>query len=216
MATSANGARGGTGKGLKLFIFKSLIRVRHRFLRVVEIMANTQSSILAISLLSALLSSANAKTDEYLCTVRQAAGLHYDDKTHEWRSQVFGRDTRYLLRRLREHDTAKPSQELLLRYEPKANWGFFKLGNESPLAACVESSDSNLSCRPIVQSLTFDKNSGRFELISDGGFIDQGYWERFRSENPEHHKWLAEHGRANDPAHPKDLVFEIGECSPSS
>ena len=179
-------------------------------------MARKQPSILAAALLVASMTSAHPKTDQYVCAVRYAAGLHYDDKTNEWRSQVFGTDRKYTLRRLTEQDAVKSAYQLLLRYEPKASWGFFKLGDESPLAACIESSDSHLSCRPIVQSLTFDKDSGRFELITHRGFIDQGYWERFRRDNPEHHQWLAEHGRANDPAHPNDLVFEIGECSPSS
>jgi hypothetical protein len=178
-------------------------------------MKKNQSWIWAVVLLTALMTNAHAKTDQYVCAVRHAAGLHYDEKSNEWRSQMFESDSTYTLRRLTEDGTTTPTHQLLLRYESRANWGFFKVEDESPLAACVESSDSHFSCKPILRSLTFDKVSGRFELISHGGFIEQGYWDRFRNENPEHHQWLAEHGRANDPAHPNDLVFEIGECSPS-
>src|SRR5262245_31147841 len=127
-------------------------------------MPKIQSSVWTIALLSASIASTHASTDQYLCTVQQAARLHYDDKTNEWRSHMFGAGARYTLRRLTEDDTRRPTYQMLLRYQPKASWGFFTTEDESPLAACLESGDSQLSCRPIVRSLTFDKNSGRFEL----------------------------------------------------
>jgi hypothetical protein len=177
-------------------------------------MKASQSSILALALLPILIAGARARPDQYVCVVEHAAGLHFDEKVGGWRPRGLGSDGNYTLRRLTEDDARRGDYQLLLKYQPKANWAFFKLGDARPLAACFEA-DSHFSCKPIVQSLSFDSDSGRFEAVSHGGFIEQGHWEQLLRENPEQLKWMAEHGRANDPSHPNDLVVEIGECSPS-
>ena len=172
------------------------------------------SWVIATGLLSIAISSSQAATDQYSCSVKHSAGLHFDQAVDTWIAQPSTSGRKYILRHFSEDERNDLGYRLLVRVEPKAHWAFFKLGDQAPLAACFES-EGRFSCKAVVQSLEFDSGSGRFETISRGAFIAQGYWQQLRRENPERVDWMIAHGRANDPSHPDDLFLEIGECSPS-
>jgi hypothetical protein len=177
-------------------------------------MSESRSWVIAVGLLSVATASAQATGTQYSCDVKHSAGLHFDRAADTWVPQpsTFGR--KYILRHFSEDEKNDLGYQLLLRFEPKAHWAFSRLGDQAPLAACFES-EGRFSCKAIVQSLEFDSGSGRFETVSRGAFIVQGYWQQLRREDPERIDWMAAHGRANDPSNPDDLFLEIGECSPS-
>jgi hypothetical protein len=149
--------------------------------------------------------AADSETNQYLCVVEQAAGLHYDNQVGAWRPQAFGTSRKYILRKLNEDDRDHQKGWSLFEGRPKATWAFFEFGRDGvPKATCVELFD----CQPLVSSASFDKDTHRFEMIYHGGYIDQGRWERLRQENPKTHLPV-------DPANPDDLFIEIGKCSPN-
>jgi hypothetical protein len=80
---------------------------------------------------------------------------------------------------------------------------FLELGDKSPEALCAE-----VSACPTFPGgqVTFDQNSLRFELTHSGGYVGQGIWEHFRSENPDD-------TRLRFKTDPDDLYFAIGRCS---
>jgi hypothetical protein len=171
--------------------------------------------LLATILVTAFLPTAvRADPNQYLCTVEHAAGLHYDKQTNAWKPQEFG-SKKYVLRRLTADDrNEKSAFSSLLQGNPKANWAFFRYGVEKPmpLASCIEDANSVMAemfyCRPIAIDAQFDKDTRRFEIIYHGGYVDQGFWEQRRRENPTAKL-------ASDPGKPDDLLIEIGNCSPS-
>jgi hypothetical protein len=151
--------------------------------------------------------AADSETNQYLCVVEQAAGLHYDNQVGAWRPQAFGTSRKYILRKLNEDDRdhQKGKWWSLFEGRPKATWAFFEFGRDGvPKATCVELFD----CQPLVSSASFYKDTHRFEMIYHVGYIDQGRWERLRQENPKTHLPV-------DPANPDDLFIEIGKCSPN-
>jgi hypothetical protein len=170
-------------------------------------------AISAFVLLTTSVANAQLAPHQYVCLVQHVASLHYDEKNAAWSANEAGPGRKYTLRRLTEEEKSEGHQ-FPIDNESMANWGFFRLGDARPLAACIEA-DMHFSCNAIFQSLNFDSDTGRFETASLGGFIEQGRWERLWRENPEQLQWMAAHGRANDPSHPSDLVLEIGECGPS-
>jgi hypothetical protein len=152
--------------------------------------------------------AAESEATQYLCVVEQAAGLHYDNQAGAWRPQAFGTSRKYILRKLNEDDRdhQKGKWWSLFEGRPKAKWAFFEFGHDGvPKATCVELFD----CQPLVSSASFDKDTGRFEMIYHGGYIDQGRWERLRQEDPKTHFPV-------DPSNPDDLSIEIGKCSPNA
>jgi hypothetical protein len=169
----------------------------------------------SLFLVAASSGSALAVPNQYLCTVEHAAGLHYDKQTGAWRPQEFG-SRKYVLRRLTADDRdEKKGKWWPLLKDAKANWAFFNYGEADPMpvASCVENEDALVlpemfSCQPIVGSAKFDSDTRRFEMIYRGGYIDQGFWEQRRRENPTA-KLLG------NPSKPDDLFIEIGNCSPS-
>jgi hypothetical protein len=159
-------------------------------------------------MLATATAAASTESDQYLCVVEQAAGLHYDNQAHIWRPQAFG-SRKYILRKLTE-DNRDHQRKWSSMYDnlPKVNWAFFYFGDDFPNQRCVEGEPfpSRLTCIP---SASFDKETLRFEIINHGSYIDQGFWEQ------EHRKYP----KANlpvDPTHPDDLGIEIGRCSPNS
>jgi hypothetical protein len=184
-------------------------------------MNGNQSSLAASVLVLGLTIGAHAEADKYVCSVEQAAGLHYEKQTNSWRPQAFGTGTRYLLRRLNASDRDKQKKGnwwALLDGHQEANWAFFEFGKElpMPLASCVEDVKSVLAsqffCRAIVKEGSFDKDSHRFELITRGGYIDQGFWEKERRDHPNDFKPNPLPDGMHDPSHPDDLFIEIGRC----
>ncbi|MET4070631.1 hypothetical protein ABID58_005438 [Bradyrhizobium sp. S3.2.6] len=172
--------------------------------------------VAGIVLVMAWSDPANAEPSQYVCTAEHAAGLHFDRQAGTWGVKEFGA-SKYNLRRLTEGDRDKSKSKYwpLLERHPKANWAFFKIGGdqEMPLVACFEDkADKVLSnlfrCEPIVHDARFDKDTRRFEVIVSGGYVDQGFWEQYRRENPGNTV-------AQDPSRPDDLFIEIGTCSPS-
>jgi hypothetical protein len=172
---------------------------------------------LSASVLITLVVPATAQADpnQYLCTVERAAGLHYDKQTNAWKPQEFG-SKQYVLRRLTDddRDEKKGAYSQLLKGNPKANWAFYWYGVDKPmpLASCIEDNEAIMSemfyCRPIVIDAQFDKDTRRFETLSHGAYVNQGFWEQRRRESPTAKL-------ANDPSKPDDLFIEIGNCSPS-
>ena len=177
-------------------------------------MNKSRSWAIAVSLVSVAIASGRASSTQYSCSEKHSAGLHFDQAADMWVPQpsTFGRT--YILRHFSEDERNDLGYQLLVRFEPKAHWAFSRVGDAAPLAACFEN-ESRFSCKTIVQSFEFDSSSGRFETVSRGAFIAQGYWQQLRRENPERVDWMVAHGRANDPSRPDDLFLEIGDCSPS-
>ena len=172
------------------------------------------TSILAAVVGMVSLTAAQADPDTYMCTVEHGVGLHFDESSGQWAPQDVTATPSYTLRRLTEDEANGGQYQAVRKYDPHANWAFFKSGDARPLAACSES-DRHFSCKPVVWSLTFDSDSGRFEAVSHGAFIAQGHWDKLRREHPDRAQWMSEHGRANNPSHPDDLVMQIGQCQPS-
>ena len=100
--------------------------------------------LIAAMTVMALSSGARAEPNVYLCTVDQAAGLHYDKQTKAWGPRAFLK-SKYFLRRLTndDRDKAKGRWWALLQPHPKAEWAFFEFGKDAPmpLAACIEFTD---------------------------------------------------------------------------
>jgi hypothetical protein len=175
-------------------------------------------SILAWTSLLVAIASGNAlaEPNQYLCTVEHAAGLRYDKQTGAWHPQEFG-SRKYVLRRLTDDDRDEKKGKWwgLFKGNTKANWAFFPYGEADPMpiASCVEENPSValselFNCQPIAGTAKFDKDTRRFEMIVSGSYIDQGFWEQRRREDPTRKKPV-------DPSKPDDLFIEIGNCSPS-
>src|ERR1700746_2565764 len=175
-------------------------------------MNKSRSLVIAVGLLSVAVASCRVSTHQFSLSVWQSTGLHFDQAAKTWVPQpsTFGR--KYILRHFSEDEKNDLGYQLLVRFEPKAHWMFSRSGDAAPLAACFEN-EGRFSCKPIAQSFEFDSSSGRFETVSRGAFISQGYWQQLRRDNRERVDWMIAHGRANDPSHPDDLFLEIGECS---
>ncbi|MNC80092.1 hypothetical protein D3C75_1327610 [compost metagenome] len=60
---------------------------------------------------------------------------------------------------------------------------------------------------------SFDKDSRRFEIVYHGGYVDQGYWQQLKREDPKQYESLLFSGDGADTLHPDDLVVNIGKCS---
>jgi hypothetical protein len=160
--------------------------------------------------------SASAGPNQYLCVVEQSAGLHYNKQTNTWGPQVFGINRKYVLRRLTvdDRDSKKGKWWALFKTHEKANWAFFEFGkdNPMPLAACIDS-EYSFACQRIIHYSDFDPETLRFEVAYDGGYVGQGYWEKFAEKDPETFKKLRALGQAPDPDRADDLFVEIGKCS---
>jgi hypothetical protein len=166
---------------------------------------------------------ANGEPTQYLCTVEQSAGLHFDKQIGKWRPREFGA-RKYVLRRLTDEDRNQQTAKWrpLIADNPQADWAFFEYGKTDamPLSICVEpEKDAILSrdfnCHSIVQTARFDKETRRFEMTVGSGYIHQGFWEQLRRERPDYFATLLAKGQATDPSKPDDLFVEIGTCSPS-
>jgi hypothetical protein len=153
-----------------------------------------------------------ADPSQYLCVVEQSAGFHYDKQTKSWVPQAFGTARKYVLRRVNDDD--RHEWAFLLKNRPHVNWVYLELGNKFPEALCENFS---YGCRTLAGGqVAFDQNTLRFELTHAGGYLDQGVWEHFRSENPDDYdRAVRLHQKTvGDPDNPADLYFEIGRCSP--
>jgi hypothetical protein len=177
-------------------------------------MTSCRIPILAAAAVMALLAEAHAEPDEYVCVVEHSVGLHFDERSGAWAPQGFAASLSYTLRRLTEDEANRSQYQVVRKYDPQANWAFFRSGDARPLAVCSES-DRHFSCKPVVWSLTFDSDSGRFEAALHGAFIAQGHWDQLRKEHPHRAQWMSDHGRGNDPSRPEDLVMQIGKCKPA-
>jgi hypothetical protein len=151
----------------------------------------------------ALTCSAGAEPSQYLCTVDQAVGLHYDQQSKVWGPRAFLKN-RYILRRLTDDDRDKVKGKwwALLQPHPKADWAFFESGKNAPmpLAVCIKDANgySIFNCQDIARGASFDEDSRRFELVYHGAYIDQGFWEQFRREHPEQYEWSRSHQQGGD------------------
>lgn len=173
--------------------------------------------------LAIMVTKANGEPSQYLCTVEQSAGLHFDGQIGKWHPQGFG-VRKYVLRRLTDEDRNQKTAKwwALLADHPEASWAFFEYGktNPMPLSICVEPEKDailsrDLNCHDVVQTAKFDKETRRFEMTVGSGYINQGFWEQLRREQPDHFAKLLANGQASDPSKPDDLFVEIGTCSPS-
>jgi hypothetical protein len=168
-----------------------------------------------------LTGNANAEPTQYLCTVEQSAGLHFDRQIGKWRPQEFA-GRKYILRRLTDEDHNKQRAKwwATLDAYPEANWAFFEYGKVDPipLSACKEPGKedflSYFACHEILLAARFDKDTRRFEMTVSPGYIQQGFWEKLRREEPDYFARLLANGRALDPSNPDDGFVEIGTCSP--
>jgi hypothetical protein len=158
---------------------------------------------------------AHAEPNQYLCVAERAAGLHYTPQSNAWGPQAFRGETKYILRRLTDDDR-KSAFGFVLRDNPKTNWVFLELGEKQATGLCVgNTSDPILGgmyCRPVLADVFFSNDINRFEIVRHGAYINQGYLERHRVEDPELYK--SELSDGVNPSHPDDLVIEIGRCSP--
>jgi hypothetical protein len=89
---------------------------------------------------------------------------------------------------------------------------FLELGEKRPEALCAEVWPA---CPTFPGGeVMFDQTTLRFELNHSGGYLDQGFWEHFQSENPDEYNRKAKYKTVGDPNNPDDLYFAIGRCSP--
>jgi len=65
-----------------------------------------RGTVVSAVLLMALTFSAGAEPSQYLCTVDQTIGLHYDNQTKVWGPRAFLKN-KYILRRLTDDDRDK-------------------------------------------------------------------------------------------------------------
>jgi len=124
-----------------------------------------------------------AEPSQYLCVVKEAAGLHYGSQNSAWQPQAFEM-RKYTLRRLTDDDRNHQRGKwwALLDKAPEANWAFFEFGSDTPmpLSICVDDPKSVLaerfSCKSVVFDGVFDKGSRRFETIYHGSHVSQGFF----------------------------------------
>lgn len=162
----------------------------------------------------AMVHSVWAEPNTYACVVEQATGLHYDSKTSTWVPTTFKPGHEYVLRRLSEDDAKSMQYRTLLNGDQKPSWAFFD--GTMPVATCTENAFtfSDLPCRPVIANARFDKDSRRFELVYQGAYVDQGYWQQLRREDPKQYESLLVSGRGNNAERPDDLSIQIGKCIP--
>jgi hypothetical protein len=60
--------------------------------------------------------------------------------------------------------------------------------------------------------MSFDKGSLSFSRTYDKSYVNQGWLEALRKEDPEKYKFYVD--RHKDADDPEDLAIEIGKCSP--
>ena len=74
------------------------------------------------------------------------------------------------------------------------------------MAVC-DSQALGFDCKTVrgASALEFDKNSLRFELVRNGGYVVQGGLMRLLGDDPK---------SAILTDNPDDLSFEVGKCSP--
>ena len=164
--------------------------------------------------------SAVAEPSQYLCVVKESAGLHYGSQNSAWQLQAFEM-RKYTLRRLTDDDRNHQRGKwwALLDKVPEANWAFFEFGSDTPmpLSIYVDHPKSVLaerfSCKSVVFDGVFDKGSRRFETIYHGSHVSQGFFSR--REHPEQYKYRLSRGQEDPASHPNDLFIELGKCAPS-
>ncbi|MGY2162067.1 hypothetical protein HX799_09140 [Pseudomonas tolaasii] len=163
-------------------------------------------------LLLVMAQGVSAEPSTYVCAVEQSVGLHFDSQTTTWVPTTFKPGHEYVLRRLSEDDLKNNKYRIFLNRDPKPNWAFFD--GEMPIATCVENAINVTVCRHVTADASFDKDSRRFEIVYHGGYVDQGYWQQLKREDPKQYESLLSSGDGADALHPDDLVINIGKCNP--
>jgi hypothetical protein len=157
-------------------VYTALAPIRFNDILGQRVMRGRRSSLAATALLIATTTGTQADPGQHLCTVEQAAGLHYDSQTNAWRPQSFATGKKYVLRRLNDDDRDKKKGKwwALLSYHPKANWAFFQFEKDMmPLSTCEYYTSDTLpsfTCRRGILDGSFDMDSRRFEIVSNGGY----------------------------------------------
>jgi hypothetical protein len=142
-------------------------------------MSALRALALSALLLVATAIAAHADPWQYLCLAERSAMLHYDRQARAWAPQVaFVSGDRFVLRPLNDDERKA--------WHSDAGWGFFRLGEASPLALCTL--DLNNCAGGAVE---FDDNS------SGARVTDVLMWHWYK-DNP------------NDP---DGLVIQAGQCS---
>lgn len=163
--------------------------------------------------------SAVAEPSQYLCVVKEAAGLHYGSQNSAWQLQAFEM-RKYTLRRLTDDDQDHQRGKwwALLDKAPEANWAFFEFGSDTPmpLSICVDHPKSVLaerfSCKSVVFDGVFDKGLGGSKPFTMGATFLKAFSRR---EHPEQYKYRLSRGQEDPASHPNDLFIELGKCAPS-
>ena len=164
-------------------------------------------------LLLAMVQGVSAEPSTYVCAVEQAVGLHFDNQTTTWVPKTFKPGHEYVLRRLSEDDLKNNKYRNLWKNNPKPDWAFFD--GEMPMATCVDATVNITACQHVLADASFDKDSRRFELVYHGAYVDQGFWQQLKREDPKQYESLLSSGSEKDAAlHPDDLVINIGKCNP--
>jgi hypothetical protein len=179
-------------------------------------------AVVVALLVTALASpTTHAEPSQYLCVVEHAAGLAYDKQAKAWGAAPFLAGAKFVFRKLTDDDRDHEKGKWWAAFEhSNANWALFEFEkpNPQPLMWCFEPPDyfSSFQCHPLAFDGDFDKDSRRFEIVSRGGYIAQGFWEQFRREHPEEYERSRKNDKgARDPAKPDPLFIGIGTCSPS-
>ncbi len=170
--------------------------------------------------------AADAASNQYLCITESMGGLHYDAKTQSWRPQAFKADGKYVLRRINDDDRRrwgallkKPNWAALKKpgalpvpeeIDVVGDWAFFRFEDNRPLMGCKEERVELIFCEetlprgdgPSILDIDLGyTGSRRFEIVYRGGYIFQGFAERYKRPSDE-------------PFQPADLAIEVGKCSP--
>jgi hypothetical protein len=177
-------------------------------------------SAIAFALIAGV-SGVCAGPSQYVCTVEHTTGLHYDKQAGMYGTAPFVAGAKFVMRKITDDDRDHQKGKWWALYDEGKraddDWAFFEFGKPDPLplATCRVAFGARLACERLIFDAEFDLDSRRFELVSRGGYISQGFWEQFRREHPEEYKHSSKNGTVNDPSKPDDLFIAIGRCSPS-
>ena len=161
-----------------------------------------RASTLIVGVVVLGIQPACAEPSEYLCTPTHSVGLHYDESSRVWTGRAFTPSERYVLRKLTKEDWAGKYGTTYLNQNNKPTWVFYQVGDHFPEATCYISSfimdEGDFECDQLLDQLSFDKNSGRFQLYYNGGYMEQPFWETQPADKR--------------PKDTDDAFIEIGVC----
>jgi hypothetical protein len=131
--------------------------------------------------------SAYGKSEnQWLCISEQAAGIGYDERTHEWRASVFKTKDRFLIRHARKGDVTSEGE--ISNVVDAAGWSTVPFGSDAGWE-CEGQSNFNtkniLRCDTILGLLLFNKNALVFQNYSTGMFVfPEARGEKWEHDTP--------------------------------